>query len=452
MSGGRVRIAIPSGWKVSGNLVTVIDNPGGSAPNYGSEVLLYNTAVDGTQLITGPTASKFTGRVSFSADNHIIVDLDAAWSSIRSDTDIQRELRITFGDVTTPVPNRLRSADNRGTTTGDAATDDDIPYEGYPFSSSSSAKGGNLRVLGTTPTVRVGNILGEKVTTTPVAYAGRDTRDRNFDVTPLRVYVGEEKHEYMITFTAPGPMYGATLAITLPDGPPASTTRSLNPNFLTVADLFTVRGSSGVGLTVGDTLSADSVPITLNTINNGQKVFVTYSVAEIPSTATTSFAPSSLQTRMRGANDDVDATKLANKGGTVGTLGNSGRLQISPASLEAGSKQRPFTLTFTANTKLTNFTLMITPGGINLEDTNPNDNIEVKLQTDSSGKYGHVTGSVSSTASTLGTLTVPSNVITWTGVTLAKDDKLITNVSRVDVLNDAGTYPWATTVTMGTAD
>ena len=430
MSGGRVRIAIP-GWTVPNNLVTVVDNAGAS----GSEITLYDTAADGKQAVTD---SKLTGRVSFSANGHIIVTLDAAWSSIRTGNERGRQLQITFGDATTPVPNRLDLVDNKGEAVN---TDNNVSYAGYTFSASSATKGGNLRLLASSPVVRVGNILGTKVTGTVATTAeGRDTLSRNFDVTPLRVYVGEEDHDFMITFTAPGPMYGSSLTIALPAG-----LRPTIPTNGAAADVITVRASSGVSFVVGDALAVSSVPITLNTINKGQKIFVSYEMAEIL-TGATSFAVGNLETTMPGGNATA-ATTLANKGGSVGGAANSGRMQISPVSIEASSKQRPFTLTFTANTKLENFNLAITPAGINLEDNNPNDNVDIKLQTESSGKYGYVTGSVSSTASTAGVLTVPGNVITWTGVTLASGDKLTTTVSRVDVLSDAGSYTWEATLT-----
>ena len=70
-----------------------------------------------------------------------------------------------------------------------------------------------------------------------------------------------------------------------------------------------------------------------------------------------------------------------------------------------------------------------------------NDTVVVKLQTEEgSTKYGHVTGSVSSSASSLAPDQTRHRwryVIIWPDVTLVPLDKLTTTISKVDV---TGTY------------
>ena len=69
------------------------------------------------------------------------------------------------------------------------------------------------------PRVRVGNILGTRTPELEAALeaadSGNDLAKRLVTITPATSYPGE-KHDYIVTFTAPGPMYGATLVVTFP--------------------------------------------------------------------------------------------------------------------------------------------------------------------------------------------------------------------------------------------
>ena len=73
------------------------------------------------------------------------------------------------------------------------------------FTSSSSAKNGNLRLLAVHPKVPVGNILGIRTTATLVD-ADVDPLERKVEISPTKVYPGEKNKKITITFTAPGPM------------------------------------------------------------------------------------------------------------------------------------------------------------------------------------------------------------------------------------------------------
>jgi hypothetical protein len=158
MAGGRVRIAVPNGWKVSKKFLQVYDGA----------LLIYSTDKDAK--VTEHAMHK--GRVSFTADKYITVTLDAKWSPAerRGATPqaaaglIGRELTIVFGDVTTFVPRMLDKTDDRDTTVSgveDTDATNDIMYATNAFQASSSARNGTL-IRFSSPAIRVGNILGQK--------------------------------------------------------------------------------------------------------------------------------------------------------------------------------------------------------------------------------------------------------------------------------------------------
>ena len=139
-------------------------------------------------------------------------------------------------------------------------------------------------------------------------------------------------------------------------------------------------------------------------------------------------------------------------GGLIGAVEGSGRMQISPASVENGATKRDFTLTYTAYTAVTGSNIQITPAGIVLDDADDTDNVDVELQEDSSSAYGYVSGSTSPSGNSPGTLVIDNvaGTITWEGVELAKGAKLTIKVDNVDVTEDADNYEWE--VQVGTPD
>ena len=190
----------------------------------------------------------------------------------------------------------------------------------------------------------------------------------------------------------------------------------------------------------------NTITILLTKITTGQTVVITYPrAAAIEDTADVDNTSNLWEARTR-----VDATTggqgiLVTKieGGELGTVAGSGRMQIAPVSLEAGSKARTFTLTYTAYTAVTG-NIQITPMGIVLDDLDDTDNVVVELQNNlgSSGKYGFVTGSTSPSGNMKGKLALTGNIITWKGVKLAKNAKLTTIIRRVDVVAGARNYNW----------
>ena len=141
MAGGRVRIAFPADWSVSKNFVQVQDG----------DTTIYQTDDMGKLLATFDTDDEkaAAARVSH-GDSNITIDLGTEWGRRTGADEVGRSLVILFSEVT-------------ASKVAGAAT----------FTSSSSARGGNLRRLPTTgtPSVTVGNILGRNVAeavTTPV--------------------------------------------------------------------------------------------------------------------------------------------------------------------------------------------------------------------------------------------------------------------------------------------
>ena len=501
MAGGEVRIDL-SGWTVSNKFVTIMDRP---QDDSNPVTLLYQTNGKGEQQLKSEEQKKRLARVTFEASDYVLVKLDTAWGG-GSSRDIGRRIVIVCGDVTAAIPRDLPSIDGRADGSADATTQaNDIPYAGDEFLSSSKSKNGTHLLLSAHPSVRVGNILGTR--TEANKKTSRDNATRTVTIKPDRVFMDEKmKYPVKITFVAPGPMHGGNLEVTIPNGLlPAPFSGPFDdadlpdvlPDSLTdlVTDLRTnrmmrhalasqlVKARGGAGLDLYraadsdnpmtddsndetyfdfELVNGDDVKLTIpfGKVNVGQEVIIEYNLAEIGMagvsdpddpgskksafTVTTTVTPGSTATNVTAASTDqsVDVT-----GGAVsGTVG-SGRMQISPVSLEAGAPQRTFTLTYTAYTKLTDVNIRITADGIITVDPNENDDIDIELQTDTASDYGHVSGSVSSSASTAPDApTVSGDFITWEGVTLVKDDKLTTTISRVDVTETPDNYEWEVVV------
>ena len=118
-------------------------------------------------------------------------------------------------------------------------------------------------------------------------------------------------------------------------------------------------------------------------------------------------------------------------------------MEISPASVEVDSEIKgDLTLTYTANTA-TAGNIVINPAGIVLEDPEDTDSTMFLRSPTVSGTYGVVR---SSSSSSKGALSVEDNEITWSGVNLKANDKLIATIRNTIVTSDPGNYEWETTV------
>ena len=121
----------------------------------------------------------------------------------------------------------------------------------------------------------------------------------------------------------------------------------------------------------------------------------------------------------------------------MSTVVGSGRMDISPSFVNAGSPRRRITLTYTAYTKLENVNIEIMPAGIVTDTDRP-------LQKGSSSEYGYVYGSLSSNK-----LTVINDLITWEDITLNENGTLKTYIgtrtgssNAVDISDAVGNYDW----------
>ena len=418
MSGGRVRITFPTGWKVSKNWIQVKDD---DDIGPGTDGVVYETDGMGnlksTLFDTDEKKAKANATVTFETDRHITVNLGSEWSSTADDAGI-RTLIIKLCDVTAPIPSRL--TENNDTT--DTYNDD---YVNIEFRCSSSAKNGTLTLLSDKVQIKVGNILGDRDLVTDDNNDGKldaaETRDpliREVKVTPARVFVGDTNVSVQMVFEAPGPMYGSSLNIVIPSGLRASQ-----------ASDITVSGRGGA--TLGDTssLDTDTPSITINTIDRGQRVIVSYRIATVGALGGSENTESVTATTTLTNSLNAKVT-----GGVVSALAGSGKVDISPVSVEAGARRRDIILTYTAYTKLDGYDIEITPDGLVLDSTN------TLQKTDPSG-YGYVSGSRSSSD-----LSITSDVITWDNVTIDKNKTLRTTIRRVDISTTAKNYKWTVKV------
>ena len=457
MAGGRIRIALPSGWKASNKFLRVHDADQGAT--LGPTTMIYSTIGDGTAT----EVEDHEGRVSFTEDKYITVKLDAKWSPAERRSDnipgIGRQLIIILGDVTSGIPRSLDKTDTKDSNT----VGDHVPYAEDTFQASSSAKNGTLlRLLAGSPAVRVGNILGDKTkqlgtdgvvdgSDADTDYVGRDTLERKVTITPKHVFQGEKDHKFTVSFTAPGPMYGAVLRVPIPAG--------LRPTAV-----GTLSKSSGVtaGFTAIDN-AVNLISIDLTKINVGQRVSVSYTVpligdtdgngvlSDVDSAVSDFVLADSLQnlegdvtTDMPGEgvlSDPAEMRVTTLEGGKASALPGSGSVALEPSAAEAGSQRRTITVTYTAHANLRGTDIEITTAGIvigALADTTQ------KLQMEDSNDYGYVTGSLSDNLSI-----EAKKTIKWTNIDLDKNKTLTAKIQRVDIIPEVGEQPW--TVRVGPA-
>ena len=416
MVGGALQITIPNGWsipEIGDNAVTE------AARGLHQSVTvtvdgtpIYQTDGDGTSLTATTDAQEVTHGSFSLSDTKIGFTFGTNWSN-------GGMLVILLGSVTTPIPSQLQE---------DLGTDD--PYTAYTFETKSKSRGGTfvrLRPsagnLDTQPRIRVGNIQG---TRTPDeydddAYTGNELTKRVVTVTPATSYPGDE-HDYIVTFTAPGPMYNSSLTVTFP----------LNaftfPEGRTASNQISV-SAPGVSYSVVPITDGGVLTVNLTRINNGQKVTITLKGATVILVGTQVGA----MTTMAGGSAR-DVTRLT--GGEFASVAGSGTLAVSPDSAKANATLSRITVAYTAATELTNVTLVITvPSGIN--------------PSDSAHQFGTVRGqtgyiSTSNTGYLDRTFTdnpsVSGHIITWSQVSVPKGRTFNTVITNVSVPSTVGIH------------
>ena len=142
--------------------------------------------------------------------------------------------------------------------------------------------------------------------------------------------------------------------------------------------------------------------------------------------------------------DDFEAIEAADgkrsiSGGLIRGVKGSGTMVVEPMTVEQGSRNKNFKLTFTATTDFSKLDLIITVPDV----------IETELQKDKSSGDGYVrfvTNKFHADIEPDDRLDVSGNEITLTGVVLDKGEKFVVEVKRVDLLEDTGNFPWETTL------
>ena len=458
MAGGKVRIAFPAGWTLGDKIaddevatktitetdyyqyVNITVNPDG----VGAGTVLYATAamLDTTLLPVEMPADEKTAKSRLDMVNltatMVEVTLPSDWTT--------GSLTIRLGTFNTPIPSSLPETDGLSPVN---------PYADGTFTASSSARNGTLSNLSAHPSVRVGTIIGDFTYDTNedvadvqyplptssgiTAYAGRDTLKRILKVSTSndgsKVYGGEKDVRFELAFTAPGPIYGEALTIRIPVGigytgtdPASETVESLTNNH--------VSQRGGAMITVGN-ITEGSVLITLDKINVGQRVVITYT-RKAPIIGADSFS----------ATIGTDAgNALAVEGGIVSTVAGSGGVTLDPDFAKAGATSQKFTFTYTASADLNGQILQITPMGIIITDDDTTDNVDTILQTGNPSGYGYVSTPDSSSKGTLDVNT-EGDTIEWTNLNLNSGQTLTAYINRVDVSDRAQAYGW--TVKVGT--
>ena len=477
MAGGLLQIDIPADWTIHKQvqdatttfdettvfdevLVTVDTGDGTDVEIYDSMAQDITTAELNTTHIN-PAGTKSThGEVTIG--DPIKVTLGSGWFNGGT-------LVITLGNVQTAIPSSLRVA---------AVTDGYPDYTAYAFEARSQERNGRpVRLRPSTdnpnpqPRVRVGNILGNRLPSAEVADAApvKDTTKREVTVDPPKSYPGET-HDYIVVFTAPGPMYGRELNITFP----ADTDLALPPGDKTEIDLITVR-APGVAYEFDpndtDHLSGRDVTIGLTRINKGQKVTVTLrglTVADNVDATAAEANEFTVTTGEAGETDVFAVTKIT--GGTFHDIEGSGTLAVSPDNAEAGDPISRLTVTYTAVTKLENASILITvPTGIMASaktgeadlDGDADTALEptFRLQMTDSSKKGYVSSPDSKGAAPVLTVedsnleTGTPTTIRWDAVDLdpAKSSTTTfrTYITGVRVQDEGGTLPFTAEVAEG---
>ena len=163
--------------------VTITSTPkqtGGVAD--GTAEILYQTDADSQSIGNANPVSDANKKViadllamvpTFSKDM-VEVELSTEWNNGGT-------LTIVLGDITTGIPSHLPSTDG---------ADPAQPYAGYRLTASSKAKNGTLNLLGSQPSVRVGNIAETRSEANVAAEAllatdlAKDTLSRDFAISP----------------------------------------------------------------------------------------------------------------------------------------------------------------------------------------------------------------------------------------------------------------------------
>ena len=314
------------------------------------------------------------------------------------------------------------------------------------FVAKSKSEGGSLRQLTSRPMAFVGNTLA-------------DNDAVKVEITPMAAYEGEEDVDFEITLTANGPMHDSEIQITVPVGitglQKANDGRS-KPNHVRLVSTT----ATSTRLSVLDIVAEDII-IKTGKLGADGKIVVRLDNVDIVkdevSTDETDGFRVGTKTRVDGpALTDLDYADLealtdyepiekadgkrSIVGGLIRTIAGSGMMAISPSTIEQGSGNRNIELTFTATADFEKLNLVITVPEV----------IETELQEERSSTDGYVSTPHTSKlheADTKNDLKIDGRTITWGKLTLRKGERFVTNIRRVDLLDDlTGNFRWEVTL------
>ena len=336
----------------------------------------------------------------------------------------EETLDVTFVDIT--VPNK---------------------HGDHGFLSKSENEGGSLKQLNPKPAAFVGNTDADNDTV-------------KVGITPDAAYKNQANVDFEITLTANGPMHNSDIEITVPEGITGlQTDKPAEANYVRKG----IRSVSGVEVGVDD-LDDEIIRITTAKLNADGRIKVRLDNVDLEDVAPTDPDDSEtgfqVRTRTRGDEipdpDDednfivdlaeeelelIEATdgKHSIVGGRIRTVAGSGTMVVEPATIEQSSRNRNIKLTFTATTNFEKLELIIEVPSV----------IETELQEEKSSDDGYVSTSTAKFHADVepdDRLQISGSQIKWVGVTLRKGSKFVTNISRVDLLEDTGPAPWVVTL------
>ena len=312
------------------------------------------------------------------------------------------------------------------------------------FVAKSKREGGTLKQLASKPSAFVGNAMAANDTVT-------------VEITPAAAYQNQDNVDFEITITANGPMHDSEIQITLPDGLASlQMDKPADPNHVRKVSASV----SGVEVIADPDISNEGI-ILIKTakLNTGGKIKVRYDNVDLadvfpdpsgdPATVALEGFRVGTKTRKPTVDEDFSAQDYYDiwnddgtrsiVGGLIRTVAGSGTMVVEPATVEQGSRNKNFKLTFTAATDFSNLTLVINAPSV----------IETELQEEKSSDDGYVSTSTAkfhADTEAADRLVISGSTITWAGVVLKRGEKFITNISRLDLLEDTGDFPWETTL------
>ena len=300
------------------------------------------------------------------------------------------------------------------------------------FRSKSKSKGGSLKQLSPIPAAFVGNTMADNDTV-------------KVEIDPAEAYQNQENVDFEITVEANGPMHDSEIQITVPDGLSDLQEDSAKANYVRKVSAPV----SGVDVTVDN----DVINITTGKLNPGGKIKVRFDNVNLKDISTDPDLGFRVGTRTRTdipAGEEETAGDLSGEdfepienadgtrsieGGLIRTVAGSGTMAVEPATIEQGSRNKNIKLTFTATTDFEKLNLAITAPPV----------IDTELHEDKSSDDGYVSTPNAAKLhedDTDNDLKVSGNVITWGMLTLNRGEKFVTNIKRVDLLEDTGNAQW----------